>query len=78
MDGANESTQKGKGKYYSYHPKGIKSLSQWYYKCDVLYVAFIADTDSADSFDDDLNIAYPSHPDHQQYDPTNIEKMVYS
>ena len=81
MDGASKSTQKGKGKYYSYCPKGICTLNVYHKTCcTISYVAFIPDTDSADSHDDDSIIAYPSHPDHQQYEPSHahVEKMVYS
>ena len=47
--------------------------------CTISHVAFIPDTDSADSDDDDDSIiAYPLHTDHQQCEPTKIEKMVYS
>ena len=40
------------------------------------YLAVIPNKYSADSDDDDSIIVYPSH--HQQYEPTKIEKMVYS
>ena len=46
------STQKGKGKKYSYHPKGIYIYT--YTKINLLHytIAFVPDTDSTDSNDE--------------------------